>query len=646
MSARLSDRSILRPVLRKGHFAFFRGILQGLAARILWAIYLADEGDVPGERRVHRMTAWIRRELMAAATRAGNIGRAHLLRLHLAPLDMDGLPTLAEFIVRHDLDGFAESEQQALYAERYQAGLDVQRRRARLLRRQLWAVHVAEAQLCQPVSGGDGCRAWFVDTLAARLAGQGIQTLGDLYARMCASRTWWQPLPGIGAGKARALEQFVTGHAASLGPLPDWPVAPVAPVAQPDAVPAADVRPATPSRFAPLERLVLPADLSGRAGRFRAPPPACLLDAQDDLGAVRAWLAAKAPAGAASGDGQSRLSHTQLAYRKEAERLLLWAILVNRTALSSLTVEACARFRDFLLHPPADWCGPRAVPRWRSDWRPIEGPLSARSCAYALGVLYNLFAFLVKQGYLVANPWPAVSAPTVTVPAIDTGRALTDSQWQYVREALAALPTSLANGRLRLALRALYETAIRLSELLGARAADLEWRSLAQPPAAPEASWWLVVRGKGGKLRRVPVSDGLLDELGTYFRLRGLPADPRLTPDAFLVGSAAPGADATAGVSGQVFHTQLKRFFRTCAEGLATTDPQAVARLLRASSHWMRHTSITHALATGAPPEVLRDNAGHASLHTTSRYMHVEDARRVRAMRGLWQRAPPGGDTG
>jgi len=664
VSARPSVRSILRPVLRKGHFAFFRGVLQGLAARVLWARYLAEEGDVPGERHVHRMTAWIRSELMAAATRAGQLGRAHLLRLHLAPLaDTAQAPTLAEFIARHDLDGFAESEQQALYAERYPAAGDAQRRRARLLARQLWAVHTAEAQLCQPVSAGDACRAWFVDTLAARLAQQSIVTLGDLHARMRATPTWWQPLAGIGAGKARAMAQFVAAHAASLGALPDWPLPGTVPLSPdvadgagspdlpPDAATPAEV---APSRFAPLERLILPGDLSGRAGRFRAPPQACLLDAQDDLGAVRAWLAAKAPAAATAriaGNEAPRLSHTQLAYRREAERLLLWAILVNRTALSSLTVEACTRFRDFLLDPPADWCGPRAVPRWHSHWRCIEGPLSARSCRYALAVLHNLFAFLVKQGYLLANPWPAVHAPVVTTPAIDTGRALTERQWQVVRAALAALPPTLAHARLRLALRLLYESALRLSELLGARTGDLAQRRLAQPPgtstapsapAAPVAldtAWWLTVRGKGGKLRRVPLSGGLVAELGAYLVLRGLPADPRRAPDAFLIGSAAPHADPTAGVSGQVFHTQLKAFFRTCAEDLAATDPQAAATLLRVSTHWLRHTSISHALAAGAPAEVLRDNAGHASLHTTSLYIQVEDTRRVHALLGLWQRA-------
>ena len=63
---------------------------------------------------VHRLTGWIRRELMAAAARIGNFGRAHLLRLDLAPPTTDPLPSLEAFIFEHELEGFGEAEQQAL----------------------------------------------------------------------------------------------------------------------------------------------------------------------------------------------------------------------------------------------------------------------------------------------------------------------------------------------------------------------------------------------------------------------------------------------------------------------------------------------------------------------------------------------------
>nr|WP_255503280.1 tyrosine-type recombinase/integrase [Cupriavidus sp. UME77] len=609
-----------------------------MPARSMWQRYLSDQGDVGTEPAVHRMTGWIRRELTAAAARAGNFGRAHLLRLDLTPPERGTLPSLEDFVAEQGLDGFGEAEQQVLYAERHGTDLAAQRRRRTLLRRQLWAVHTLEAQLSQPVSQNDGCEVWFVDSLAQRLAANGIATLGALHARMRAAPDWWAGLRGIGVGKAQALTRFVAAHADTLGALPARCPAD-GPPGDLDATPA-PAQAAAVSPLAPIERLVVPEALNGREGRFRAPPEACLLEADNDLQAIQAWLAAKAPMASHASDhaGEVRLTHTQLSYRKEAERFLLWAIFENLTALSSVAVEDCVRFRDFLLDPPAHWCGPRSVARWHAGWRPIEGRLSARSCGYAMSVLHNLFAFLVKQGYLRANPWPAVRPPVTPREGLDTGRALTAAQWQTVREVLDRLPRTPANRRLQVALRLLYETGIRLSELVGARAGDLEWLSLAQPPEAPEVGWWLTVLGKGGRLRRVPVSEAWIEQLGAYLTARGLPADPRRAPPgAFLLGSAAPGADATIGVSGNVFHTQLKAFFAHCAGQLAATDPQGAVRLRRASSHWLRHTNISHALDHGAPVEVVQQNAGHASLTTTTKYIKVADARRARAMRGLWE---------
>ncbi|GAB3090155.1 phage integrase family protein [Cupriavidus yeoncheonensis] len=597
----------------------------------MWERYLPDAGDYADGHAVHRMTGFVRRELMAAAARAGHFGRAHLLRLNLAPAaDGGALPSLETFAATHGLDGFGEAEQQALYDDHYRADLDVQRRRTCLLRRQLLAIYSLEAQLCTPVALGDGCEAWFVDTLAQRLADAGLGTLGALHARMTASPDWWKPLRGIGAGKAQAIRQFMQAHASTLGPLPDWEAG-----AAPDTGADAPDLPAVVSTLVPLDRLVVPAALTGASGRHRAPQETCLLHATNDLEAIRAWIAAKAPP--TTPDHAGRLTYTQLCYRKEAERFALWCVVENQTALSSVGIEDCTRYRDFLLAPPAHWCGPRSIGRWQVGWRPLEGPLSARSCAYALSVLNNLFNFLVKQGYLVGNPWAAVQAPGVVGAGLDTGRALTAALWHVVGRVLDGLPVTLATLRLRVALGLLRQTGIRLAELVQATTGRLEWLALAQPPLAPDEGWWLTVTGKGGRIRRVPVTDDWVNALGDYLVARGLSPDPGLAGDIPLIGSAAEGAPATAGISRNVFHKQVKRFFERCARELDATDPRGAARLRAASTHWLRHTAISEALARGAPVEIVQANAGHVSLATTTRYVQVQDARRARAMRGVWE---------
>ena len=113
----------------------------------------------------------------------------------------------------------------------------------------------------------------------------------------------------------------------------------------------------------PLEKLVVPAELDGSEGRFRAPVSQCQLKATNDHEAVRCWLASKRPSH--GGDGACA---TERAYRKEAERLLLWCVLERKEALSSLSTRDAAAFRDFLASPPPAWCGPRYHQRWSPLW--------------------------------------------------------------------------------------------------------------------------------------------------------------------------------------------------------------------------------------------------------------------------------------
>src|SRR5690606_3939128 len=118
------------------------------------------------------------------------------------------------------------------------------------------------------------------------------------------------------------------------------------------------------------------------------------LTADNDVDAVRAWLAEFHDS-----------PQTLRAYKKESERLLLWAIHERGTALSSLTREDLIAYENFLKdpRPRTRWCGPRR-PRHSQDWRPFEGPLKASSRRQALVILNALFSYLTEAGYLAGNP--------------------------------------------------------------------------------------------------------------------------------------------------------------------------------------------------------------------------------------------------
>lgn len=80
------------------------------------------------------------------------------------------------------------------------------------------------------------------------------------------------------------------------------------------------------------------------------------------------------------------------------------------------------------------------------------------------------------------------------------------------------------------------------------------------------------------------------------------------------------------------FDAIWKGFFPQAAEVLAAEDPASTARLAQAGARWLRHTFGSHAIARGVALDVVQHRLGHASLATTSVYVHAEDARIAREL--------------
>jgi site-specific recombinase XerD len=94
-------------------------------------------------------------------------------------------------------------------------------------------------------------------------------------------------------------------------------------------------------------------------------------------------------------------------------------------------------------------------------------------------------------------------------------------------------------------------------------------------------------------------------------------------PTTPLLGSL----EGEAAITSKRLWAIVKRFFATTANVLADTNPALVEKLRRATPHWLRHTHATHALQRGAELTTVRDNLRHASLSTTSMYLHSDDLR-------------------
>lgn len=369
----------------------------------------------------------------------------------------------------------------------------------------------------------------------------------------------------------------------------------------------------TPAAIAPpplpLERLQWPENLDGRTGGNRAGPGVvCQLAAGNDLEAVQAWLAEFHDS-----------PQTLRAYRKEAERLLLWALMELGKPLSSLTREDCLRYEAFLADPqPRDrWCGPKA-PRCNSRWRPLVGPLSPASRKMALLIINALFSYLVKAGYLAGNPLALARRRGRSVqPLRQVERYLEQDQWQALLAAVEALPRDTERAcqhyaRARYLVALLYLLGPRVSEV-----ADHAMNSFVQV----RGRWWWQVTGKGQKEARVPVNQDMLAALRDYRRFYGLLPLP--TPDDTT--PLVMNLKGTGGIGDNMIYRIVKMLVAKGAARLQADDPHQAEKLRRASTHWFRHTSITHQADAGISLPFLQRNARHARMDTTGLYLHAEE---------------------
>ncbi len=497
--------------------------------------------------------------------------------------------------IRRRLVAFAESRHRLDLAAVFQhAPMDRQRQASAVER----AIHALRSLPAPQPQITDAVELWLAARTANALLAHDIRTLADLTVRIPRRQRWWTGIKGLGVSGARAVEEFFAGHP------------------QLSERARALITIERPAGIVPWEQLRLPHEVDGSEGSFRAPRDACTLNATNDYEAVQAWLALHETAA------------TQRAYRKEAERLILWAIVERGRALSSLTTDDATAYRTFVRRPTprGRWVGPPR-PRNSVEWRPFTGGLSARSASYALTVLCALFRWLIEQRYVLANPFAGIKVRGAALrPALDTARGFTETEWLLIRTIADGLEWSYgwsvpAAQRLRFLLDFGYATGLRASELAGAVLHDIRVDGC--------GDYWLHLVGKGSKPGKVALPPLATSALDQNLLERRLPLTrERWNPKTTLIASLRE--DEAAGITGARLWRVMRRFFLKAAEVLESDHPTLAEKLRRASPHWMRHSHATCALEHGAELTSVRDNLRHASISTTSMYLSGNDTRRAR----------------
>ena len=587
--------------LTREHFRFVSGVLQGLDARALWERYLFAHGAAD-LRRIRSASALLLDELGTLARRSGRPEIAALLRRRSAPA-VAVLPalTLDEFSATLPADMHSEAELLSLWNEAHGEARSHRptQRRQRLIERQLDALRWLESLAVVAPQPADPVSAWLDAPVTRRLGAVGIGTLGELRSWIgLHGHHWHRHVPRVGARGAARIVRWLVGHADTLGALPAHALQPRSQI---------DVRtlaPAPSIGVVPLERLTLPPTLSGAQGSNRAAAHRRNTAATDDLQALQAWLAQHPPA-----------SHTWRAYRREAERFLLWAVFERGKALSSLDSADCSAFRHFLAAPGADWVSPRHVPRWSERWRPLEAGLSPASLATALRIVKNLCGWLMRQRHLDTDPWDGVEATGPT--ASPAPRSLRDRDWALLQQWLASRAPGPSADRLHALIALACHTGLRESELAAARSGSL--RQAVHADGRPRWSLQVDVGPGHAAPRVIDLPDATARQLRDHLmrtRVLGSGADSEVDRPLFA-HRADPGRALTPGR----IYTLIKRALSLCADSVEPHDPAAATRLRKASTHWLRHTHAMRLVAEGAPLAELQRRLGHRSPASSVTYL-------------------------
>jgi len=282
-----------------------------------------------------------------------------------------------------------------------------------------------------------------------------------------------------------------------------------------------------------------------------------------------------------------------------------------------------------------------APPGWSPLWRPIEGPLSSGALRQSMVILRSLRGFLLSQNYVIGNPFAAISLPREAGRSLGSRRALTFGQWDALEERLDEIAVDAIDRRRARALRWLYATGLRLSEMAGAHCGDLQRVEYRSSTGAEDIGWLLDVVGKGDKLRQVPVPSHLVVELRDELERHGLVGDVRdpSNRDVSILMRVDGGTALPLSASGLA--KGIKAVLERCAAVMSDDDTQ---QLRKASAHWFRHTHGTHALNgrpgedNAVPVQVVQNNLGHASLGTTSGRLTTERDLRLAAMKRFGDR--------
>jgi len=243
---------------------------------------------------------------------------------------------------------------------------------------------------------------------------------------------------------------------------------------------------------------------------------------------------------------------------------------------------------------------------------------SAKTVNLHLSVLSGFCKFLMKQGVLESNPVRLVARPKQEKRLPQFYRE--ESMQDYFEQTKGVLEYGKYESRLeRMILGLLYGTGLRRSELisLNRNAVDFSRRVLR-------------VRGKGDKMREIPLTDSLCDEILLYLQ----------SVDSLKYADQSPEAPLLQTPRGaRLYPVYVDRAVKAALGQVGSISG-------RKSPHVLRHTLATELLDGGADLNSIKELLGHSSLAATQVYTHNSIERLQKVYKSAHPRAKNDGNHG
>jgi len=225
-----------------------------------------------------------------------------------------------------------------------------------------------------------------------------------------------------------------------------------------------------------------------------------------------------------------------------------------------------------------------------------KSQIAVRTVARRLSALRQFYRYLVSENIRKEDP-------TTTIESPKQGRTLPKTMTES--EVSNLIKTAAGQGgsdsiRLVCLLEMLYATGLRVSELVGLPIS-----------AIGEDTQFLMVDGKGGRERMVPLSDPAQKAMKDYMAVRPqfIGSENRSVQEKWLFPSRT-------SESGHLTRQRFAQLLKDLARA-ANMDEE------RVSPHILRHAFATHLLSRGADLRSVQKMLGHADIATTQIYTHI-----------------------